>query len=181
MKLSKQRKATIAVLALALLAFAVDKVFLGAEGAGPRRAAGATPGLPAGAAHAAPADGATLAGIPTGPSLADRLRDVAVSRDLKTDAVRDAFAPAQSWMPKPTTRPATTRPARQRPAFGKTHTLMALMAGPNGSAIVDGECLRIGDKLDGYTLVSVTRQAAVFQCGGRQVRLGLPGPAALKE
>ncbi len=181
MKLSKQRKMIIGVLALVLSALAADRVFLGAEEAGPRRAIGASVGStpsddgPLG-------DGAISAAgmsVPMGESLADRLRTLSEARGLKIDGVRDAFVVSETWAPKPEKKASQAGVLRVK--FAKTHELMAVMPGKISMAIVNGKCYQVGRKVDGYTLVEVGRRLAVFERDGKRVELKLPELKLPKE
>ncbi len=181
MKLSKQQKVSVAVLALALAALAVDRVFLSPGEAGPRRADAAP--RPSGSAAATAGRAGGLASpmvLASGISLADRLGGFSKAKSIEVAGVRDAFTPSETWMPKKSEPVATATPVVQRPRFSKSHKLMAVMAGPQGSAIVDGVCYTVGDPkrnmLDGYTLVSVGQQAAVFQLNNDRIVLELPQP-----
>ncbi len=175
MKLTRQRKIYLAILAIGLAALAVDRVFLGSDGAGPSRANAQTSG-PAGS-------GPELAVLPPGSraaasalaadALAERLRRLSKKQGIEMKAVKDAFACPEGWLPGQ----AASQPARPPNAgaleFQAQHQLMAVMAGSRGSAIVDGKCLLIGQKLGLYQLVSVGKRSAVFRCGDEQIVLKL--------
>ncbi len=179
MKLSRQRKISVVILALAVSALVADRAFLGGGSTGPGRASGASPGpvkprLPAAPPAAAAPPAVMNALAPAGgQSLADRLRDYSRQRGIDASGVRDAFVAAESWRPKPQVAEAATRPVGRVPGFSEKHELMAVITGPKGSAIVDGKCLQVGQELDGYRLVSVGHREAVFECDGERVELRL--------
>ena len=181
MKLSKQRKMVIAVLALALLALAVDQVFLGGDGTSPQPAAGASASPIAPVDLGQPAAPVAMA-LPIGDSLGVRLKKLSAMRGIKVDGVRDAFRPSEAW--KPTSKPEvhTDKPVYRRPNFAAEHLLMAVMgSGLAGVAIVDGKCFKMGRKLDGYTLTAVGERTATFQCDTHRVTLELPKPKMPEE
>ncbi len=181
MKLSRQRKISLAILALAVSALVADRAFLGGGSTGPEQASGASPARvkarparpPAPPATAPPPAVMNALAPAAGQSLADRLRDYSQQRGIEPSGVRDAFVAAESWRPKPQVVEPATRPAAQAPGFLQKHELMAVITGPKGSAIVDGKCLHVGQELDGYRLVSVGHRRAVFECDGEQVELRL--------
>jgi len=181
MKLSKQRKAYVAILALALLALTVDRLFLaggdstaGASSAEASPAPSRSTGPPTGpddtsAPAAAPA---AIAAMP-GPRLAERLRRLASTQALDMKRVTDAFACDAAWIPRAASPEPTTRPSRPVRTFQDRHALMAVMGGPRGSAIVDGRCLLVGQELEGHRLISVGERSVVFQGPGGPVVLRL--------
>lgn len=67
-----------------------------------------------------------------------------------------------------------------QPGFADAHTLVGVMLGKAPMAIVDGEhLLPIGAEIDGYRLIEVYRDHAVFECleAGARVRLTVSGRA----
>ena len=54
------------------------------------------------------------------------------------------------------------------------HRLLAVMVNRNGGhAIIDGKCLLVGQARDGMRLISVTKDSAVLETGGRRITLKL--------
>ena len=48
-----------------------------------------------------------------------------------------------------------------------------VVAGPKSSALVDGQVLELGDELDGYRLIQVLPDKAIFRKKGRRVELSV--------
>lgn len=144
MELSKQRKLSLGVLAVALAALAADRMFLGT----------ATPAA-AQAAAGEPVTTVVATGRPEpfrGPSLASRLESIAMGEELSAAAVADVFADA----PNPAGWHLTT-------TFG---------AGDRASVRIDGQTVRVGETHAGAVLVAVTtrgdQRGAIFSRDGRE-------------
>jgi len=172
MKLSKRQRAFVAILALALGALIVDRAFLGSGSPVPDEAvAGSSPA----AAPPPSAPPRPPAGDAAGkPALADRLAELARAHELKTDEIRDAFRLSPAWLaecsPQPTGEPEPTPADR----FAQAHRLTGVVVkGQAGIVLVDGGCVAIGQVLDGFRLVSVADNSAVFEANGQRVVLKL--------
>ncbi len=76
--------------------------------------------------------------------------------------VVDAFRPAASWSPAGG-REGTVSVANAN-EFVHRHELKAVMAGVNGDGlvIIDSRCLRIGQSLDGFRLVSISTGSVIL-------------------
>jgi len=181
MKLTRSQKMYSSVLGLCLAAFALDQTLLGPDEAG----ATETP-MPV---HPAPVVSPPGVGgndevrdfvIPEF-TLASRLEEMAAEYELDPLQVEDAFRPSTSWLPeRPVEEPVSTddwESAAEAARFIERHRLSAVMAnGRAGYAIVDGKRLRIGQQLDGYTLVEVGPRSATLEAHGRRIELTLPQP-----
>ncbi len=103
-----------------------------------------------------------------------RLRALAQTQPETTD-VRDAFRPSSSWlaeMRRADRAQGSGADAAPRRSFD--HRLVAVMVdGQGGMAIIDGRCLRVGQTMDGFTLVRLGKNSAVLQANGRKVELTL--------
>jgi hypothetical protein len=78
--------------------------------------------------------------------------------------VRSAFAAPEAWFPppKPKAIPAPPPPVAKQQFQGR-YELTGVMLTPEGAkAIINGRCLTPGQKLDGFTLVSVTPAGAIL-------------------
>lgn len=209
MVLTKRQISMIAVLGASVIGFIVDRAFLDpgtpktAEGAaslpapGPAApAAAAAAPAPAAAprASAAPAAAPPTATAPAKPAtasqaaaagaarvpLAERLKALAPP-DGESAAVREAFAPSSAWLasleegkPGPAPQPDSAAD------FVRTHKLTSVLRrGSVGSAIIDGKVVEVGEGLDGYRLIGLTADSAVFQSphNAKEVRLSLIGPS----
>ena len=140
---------------------------------------------------AAPAT-AKVAGAPlafasgaTPVSLADRLKSLALA-DREPTSIREAFAPSSAWLaaledakPAPPVEPAAAAPAADSTAdFTRQHKLTSVLRrGSSGSAIVDGKFIEIGEQVDGYRLIGLTADSAVFRSPrqAKEVKLFIAG------
>lgn len=127
------------------------------------------------AANASPGEARPV--IPV-DSLSLRLRAVSKRERLDSAEIPDAFALSAAWVarrPKAEAVKAAVVTEDLAKAFTQKHALNAVMVrAQHGYAIVDGQCLLIGETCDGFRLVSVNQAAAVFQLGGRVIELKLP-------
>lgn len=92
----------------------------------------------------------------------------------------DAFSPSKAWMlfVRPPPPPAAPPPPPEvkvdhtGPDFVAAHKLTGVLESHNGGAvIVDGEMLRVGQTLDGFTLTAVQSTTARFTNGTIVVEL----------
>jgi pyruvate/2-oxoglutarate dehydrogenase complex dihydrolipoamide acyltransferase (E2) component len=182
MKLTKARIGSLAALGIVLAAFAVDRVFLSSETTAPRQAHAASEPLPP-APKAAPAPAvqapAEPAAGPARPSAASRLKALAGAENLDIADFRDAFVPAPAWLaqlktPEPPVHVQETDEAQE---FAQRHTLTAVFVIPGGGgAIVNGKTVSVGEELDGFRLVRLSPNSALFQGAKDQVEVSLPPP-----
>ena len=176
MKLSKQRKVYVAIFALAVSALGVDRLFLGGSEATPSRANGETASGASVQPSPAPSGlggGSAGAPRPAAKPLAERLRDLSQKQGIDMKTVKDAFSCSPEWFPRQEVVATESASGVEASQFRSKHELMAVMAGARGSAIIDGKCLLVGQKLGEYELISVGERCAVFQRGGRRVTLTL--------
>ena len=168
MKLTRERKIIGAVLVAALGFLAYDQF------------AGAGASSDAAAADAGSLLLASSSGKPTWPggdntndiSLATRLSALAAKTGVSaTDQIRDAFRPAEGWINKPVAAIASAPTVSSADKFVAAHKLIAISTNSAGGAVavVDGTLLHIGGAIDGYRLMRVDRQHAIFESpdGGR--------------
>ncbi len=175
MKLTVKHKVYGAVLVVGVIGVTVDQVFILPEQAAADRI---SPELDA--IVRPPAADAGPAGIPATPistaraAIADRLEAVAAARDFDLDRVPNAFLPPKSWVVVETPDPWRAIRASAE-TFDLTHVLTAVMAADDGGyAIIDGRTLFIGQVLDGFELIAVSRRSAVLEADGMRVELMLP-------
>jgi hypothetical protein len=180
MVLSRKAKVYLGVLPLAVVALLVDRLVLDGGKPGPEQASAAPmaarPTKPS-ALQPAPV-AAVPAPAPPAPSPPlGRLAALMRGRQIDPQHVRDAFAPAPSWLPPAPEPPAPKAPEPKKlPDFQDRHELTAVIMGPQGArAIVDGKCLAVGQTLDGMKLISIGRKTAVFAGGGVRAELAMPG------
>lgn len=185
MKTTRERKILIALLGVGLGALTFDRLVLESSVSGPAAAA---------AAQAEVSDGKSAVGSfdsmrrdadlwSTGAmagtdSLANRIAKAAAEAGVKPDALPDAFAMPAKWSDltagtsngvKGTDAEAVVLTAEQ---FENQHRLMAVMGrGDHAIAMIDGQALRIGQQLDGYTLIEAQQRIAVFTAGAQRAAL----------
>lgn len=172
MRITSKQKIYAAAVGLALAALAFDAVR-----SGPAAAPAAQPdppsppaGGPSGGAAVATADVPSAAPAAT---FAARLLGFLDGNGGLPEA-RDAFRPSALWdVAVPPDDQVSPR------AFAVAHVLTAVIGRPGeGKALVDGTLLGLGDELDGFKLVGVSRTSAVFSRGGRtaELRTDAAGP-----
>lgn len=176
MKLSTSRKAYLVLLGLAVTAFLVDRLFLGGPAAAPQQARASVDAgradrtAPAAQPQHPPARAASEADA---QSLAHRLAALAGSEGFDPASVGDAFAPSKVWLSRPQAARAATQPSAAQRFPGAHRLTSVVLAGGRGWAIVDAKVVQIGQQLDGFTLVGLTHDRAVFQAGQDRVELKL--------
>jgi len=176
--MSRKRCIYVGVLALALIAFIVDRAFL----AEPESAYAEEP-LPTASKAKVTHDTVTDTAEPVGeidPTL-DRLEQLPESvpgRDVFS--LSGAFLARQKKLEEEAAKAAEAAEAPKiNPAqtFAETHSLQTTMVSENLSmAVVDGKVVRVGDVLDGFRLVQINSYQVRFQHGtsGAVVELTLP-------
>ncbi|MCW5777058.1 MAG: hypothetical protein KIS87_11515 [Phycisphaeraceae bacterium] len=166
MRLNKQRKVYLGLLAVAGLALTADQVFLGASG--PQGASAATqspgeltagstgvPGLPAATKNSASAH------ITGAAKLAQLLDTLARTENLGVASTSDAFAIPQEWLPAAVTAEDegdNHEGSARLPdiAVSPVPVVTAVMAGgTRPAAIVNGNLMIVGQERSGVCLVAV--------------------------
>ena len=197
MSFSRQHYVYAGMLVLAVAAFLADRLLLGAGTPGPNPAAASTRTAPESQdVGSRPQAAGTAAGPflqPTAcrlqPPWVERLAALAKARGVDPAASRDAFALQEPWLsqlkkPVPEARPESPPkpppPSAPPAVFADKHKLTAvMMTGKGGSAIVDGNMLRMGQEIGGHKLIGLKPGRAIFQAGdgSEEVELSiLPGP-----
>lgn len=176
---SKKRKVIVCILGLAVAALLADRALLGSDKPGPKEAAAEPSAAPADAPNTpdqSPAAPPRQSRETVQESLACRLKAISEADGFDSAKVRDAFCLSPAWT-KDLGPAAPSSPEKDKAEQLKMdHQLMAVMVGREGGyAIVDGKCLRIGQALDGFTLISVTEKSAVLESDGIRVELKVPG------
>lgn len=178
MKLTREHKILLGVLGAGLLALGVDRFVLG--GATEPQSAAAedyavtpepstshthdstpavTPTVQATAPTVAPA-------APTGPVIAQSLRDTRQRHAGLFNGSRDAFVLLPGWLSPPTNAKPTAQPERlgeKVASFLQKNKLLALMN--NDIAIINDKTYRVGDTIDGASLVAIDRTSATLRIG----------------
>lgn len=173
------------VLGFALVALAVDRLILSDGATGPQSAAAADEFV---SDETSPASAskpmmAASPGAVQAPSLANRLQNLAQERKLILTDVEDAFRPNLNWVgvARPEVVPvASTKPQvglSEVESFKSRHRLMAVLQNSEGgAAIVGNHTILIGQNIEGFRLVSLTKRSAVFEKDQARVELSLPSP-----
>ena len=195
MKMTRERKIYGAMLCLGVAALAADKLFFAPTEAPAQSAANLLitnhPQHPAVIAHnkpvvmpqiEAPSKEPPLVGL---KALADRMRAMAEVERLDLKDARDAFRPPVEWVGNIA---AGTQAAQSSVVGGsdaiktfqeRHHLIAVLKSSKGGMAILDGKSVRPGQSVDGFKLVRVGENSAVFESSGKTVEMQLPVNAQL--
>jgi hypothetical protein len=168
MSLTKRQKTLLAVFLIGLVGLAVDRTILRPQG-GPQAASAGT--TAATSSTPAPSDTPTAEQVPP-PTVAERLNKLAAGQKTGAEELRDPFVLPSSWSdPAGGTGTRTPDPVR---LFLQRHRLQAVVM-QNGEygALIDDVLLVPGQSLDGFQLVSVASDAAVFERQGQRAVLNL--------
>jgi hypothetical protein len=174
---SRQRKAAVGILALAVAALVVDKVFIGGTPAGVQAAEAPPKSNASGAPSVPPVASTTDKAAPTGTTLAEALRQYSRRTGMEIRSTPDAFSPAPMITASADEAAAVENHSDEE--FIANHTLHFVLFSdqPEKCMVrVNGKRLHIGESIDGYRLGIVTRRAAGFEAGGHRVRLDLQEP-----
>jgi hypothetical protein len=160
--MTRERKIYVAVLAAGMAALTVDRLTAGPSAAGvhdPSEYALTRTDAPAPPTPTpAPQTTTPTTSITPGGGLATRLRELTTTQP----ASRDLFRAPSSWA-APTSRPVI-KEANGPEDFEKSHRLTAvLLKGKEKHAVVDGRMVAPGQAIDGYTLISVMPDMAIFR------------------
>jgi hypothetical protein len=160
----------IGIFLLGLAALGVDRTLLRPQGGAHAASADWSP------PPAAAIEAANSAPVPPGeasaPRLAERLGRLAPEHPADLSQMRDAFALPGSWDAEPAAD--TKAPVSPIARFIRSHRLGAVvMEGPDSCVLVDDRFLRLGQQIDGFTLVTVGERSAVFERDGEQAHLEL--------
>jgi hypothetical protein len=172
MKMTRERKIYLAMLVTGLAALVLDRLTAGPQNARAqddpssfvvertdKSLSSGAPTVTGGAEHTA-----------IGPDLSVRLRSLG-ERFAVDSQYRDPFRAPSSWAPRsaavplPATVPVSD-PASPAGEFERSHRLTAvLLSDRQRNAVVDGKMIKPGQAIDGFTLISVTHDTAVFRAG----------------
>ena len=179
MKITKRQIIMIGLCAVGAAVAVHDQLRASSGGMGPETAS---------ASISPPVAGDPVALPPETPSregrkIADRLKAVAERDPDLAKGSRDAFRAPNSWLPATTLAPgvaaaplAEDSDQTRADAFPKRHPLQAVLdSGKVRQAVIDGQCLLVGQKLDGFQLLSIGELSVVLASpGGIRVTLCLP-------
>jgi hypothetical protein len=175
--MKRKQKIYSLVLALAAGAFILDRMTYSPDDLGPTEATAALQARSGSAGQSQtrrrqePDETALDPQTFDGPGLGRKLRENCLTQRSRTPLGRDVFRPTSFWAPRPTAdqqEKVDNQPSADQLALQKladTYTLSATLAGENGAAILNDRCIRVGQKLNGCTLIAVTGGKAIFQAG----------------
>ncbi len=184
MERKKKHLGLFVALGIAVAVFAADKMMSGGSPVGPETADAAPTNESIDAAETqggpAASDRETQA-AEVRTALATRLDKAYASHRLDRVVVRDAFFPSAEWIApvKETKKTVAAEPqidsamlrARE---FARIHKLKgAIVAAGRSIAIIDGNCVSVGQKVDGFELKSVTANSAILVCQDVEVVLNI--------
>jgi hypothetical protein len=199
--LSKRQISLIAVLGTSVIGFLVDQILLSPGSLAPAKASASaprpqTPAAPvarlapaaapvaASSAAAAPASAKSAGAPQTSISgamhapLAERLKALVLA-DGDPAGIREAFAPSAVWLASMEKAKPDVRQPDSTVDFARQHKLTSVLRrGRVGSAVVDGKVVEVGEQVDGYRLIGLASDSAVFRSSrdAKEVRLSIIGP-----
>lgn len=171
MRLSKQQKVYLAILALVLGVLIMDRVFLSHKSPTAEASVHSDPVPDESILEAT--DSPDPNSQPSRIKLAQRLEALWPDESLGLDEARDAFSLSTAWLADVRAQgPLPVGDAAAR--FAKNHQLRAvLIESQTSSAVVDNKFLMLGQELDGFKLVAVDEDSATFAAGKKRVVLRL--------
>jgi hypothetical protein len=175
--LTKERKIYLGLLGLGIVALGADRLTRNAPADKAREADAAVPLVAPAAAVPRAADKPSPHAPTTAParaSLAALLRRCAATRPAPARQSADVFRVSAAW--PGAVAPAAAAAARPDPVarFRAAHRLTGvLLSDDDRRAIIDGRALAVGERLDGFTLVSVDKDRAVLAAKQGRVILTL--------
>jgi hypothetical protein len=169
MNLTKRQKMLSAVFVLGLAGLVVDRTLLRPQGGPQAAAAGSSAETPG----STPAERPPRAeSAPARAPLAERLNNLLPGRETGPNDVRDPFSLPDTWSETDAGDGARAPDAAR--GFSRRHQLKAVvMQDGEACAQVDDNPLVPGQWLDGFKLISVNQQSAVFERDGKRVVLDL--------
>jgi len=177
---TKRQKILLGALGLALAVFLGDRVYRGMNPGGPSQAeaseiADSTSVVPDQLAGLSREDTASIGAARPENELAKRFEAAKAAHFPQLEEVTDIFRPSHAWAgPAPQTETPLDSDEIRADEFAQDHKLEAMVVSSgSGIVIVSGQCVRIGQELDGFKLVSVGSDSAVFADGAARATLRL--------
>jgi len=162
--MTARRKSLVLLLALGAIALVADRFIPRSE----NTALADEPDTAVAATAAALPVASPSPAAPAGPSLSERIRKAREQNPHLSS--RDMFQVPLSWAGPPKSAQQTAAPTP--PRFDETHRLTGLiLAGERTGALIDGMLIKVGQSIDGYRLVSVANNTAVFESAGERAVL----------
>lgn len=179
--MSRERKTYAWILAVVVSALLVDQLILSGGSRGPDPV-GADMIVHQGGSDTPPPTPAQVESdsVKCGSSIekrpvvfADRLKATCPNCAGDASGVRDIFQPGVAWLSE-LSESVPEVPEDPVERFKRCNQLNAVLLGVDGMAIVNENCLRVGQTVDGFILVAVRGGAAEFRRGPHRVELTLP-------
>lgn len=171
MMLNGRQKTGVAVLALGIVALAIDRAFVL-----PKSAPASEPGAFVDSYTATASEGETgpAPAASRAQTVARRLDAAWSDKNLRLEAPRNLFALPESWDRNSASGNAA-RPRRTATAsFAAAHTLEAIIMDEEGErALIDDRLVRLGESLDGHVLVRVNKESVLFERDGERIEFRL--------
>lgn len=156
--MTARRKAFIALLGIGVIALAADQLIPRSENPEDEPESAVAVAVAPAAQKAPPA-----APTPANPSLSQRIATAGARSSGQTET-RDIFVVPVAWIGPQKAEQVLAAPAPRTPRFDETHRLTALIqAGDRSGALIDGMMIKVGQSIDGYRLMSVANNVAVFE------------------
>lgn len=183
----KKRKVYLALLGLAVVAFVLDRTVLDASTTAPATATAALRSRQAKKVQDAKKPGPAAEDAQQARTQSDPSKRVSIGRQIArccpapTDSGQspcpDAFTASPLWVAVEVEQEQQEQVSQEKVALDNLksrYTLTAVISGKSGMAILGGKCVRVGQSIEGCTLVEVTGQRAIFQAGENRVELKVP-------
>jgi hypothetical protein len=183
MQISKKHIVMLAALGVAVIVFVADRVTPGGSPTGPDTVQAAVADEPNNNIQpelVSPVSDRETQAAEVRTALAKRLAMVERTHRLGQSSVKDAFFPSPEWVGPREGKvvvdkvPEVDSAVVKANEFARVHVLKgAIVASGRSIAIINGNCVSVGQKIDGFELKSVTANTAVLVCQGVSVTLNL--------
>lgn len=186
-----KRKAYVAVLVLAVVAFVCDRMLFDPSTTEPAAATAAlrqrqNQGVkkkPASAASAQAGPDAMAPRTDAAETISFNTRIIEACRRVDVEGgdaeCSDAMRPSAVWIAREQesqeSQAAKTPPEQTAlESLQSRYALTAVVSGASGMAILGDRCVRVGQSIDGCTLVEVQGDRAIFEVGEHRIELKVP-------
>ncbi len=115
-------------------------------------------------------------------ALAGRLKEVCSDRGVQMTEIRGVFGATREWFPGSRGEGPKESVAEIVMRFKEKYRLKATIVAPDGGrAVINDVCLTVGEELDGFKLISVSRAAAVLESDAMRIVLELELPEEISD
>jgi hypothetical protein len=172
---TRERKILGSILAIALVVLMIDQMSKGPDAvdASVAEETAATVVAASGGVAAAAPEQSNPTPVRVQP-VAQLLMEIRARRDADPLHIDNAFAPGEQW-PDRTDQQATLDDQTSDPhAFAQAHRATGVMRSQRGGyAIINGNIVRVGQTLNGFTLTEIKQDRVVFRSDRWEVELPL--------